>query len=147
MKKQNATLSTAESCTGGRIASSITRIAGASDYFKGTVVAYSNDVKINILSVDEKLIIDYGAVSEQVVTEMAVNVRKIMNSDYSIATSGIAGLSGGSLEKPIGTIWIAIVSSSKIYTFKNSFTNIRELNILRATNIAIVSLIKILLNK
>lgn len=147
LREKKATISTAESCTGGRIASAISKIAGASDYFKGSVVAYSNEIKENVLNVGKNDIEEYGAVSKEVVSEMARNVRKIMKTDYAIATSGIAGPTGGSPQKPVGTIWIAIADENDVYTINNTFSPYRELNILKTTNLAIASLIKILLNK
>lgn len=142
LKEKNKTLSTAESCTGGKIASLLTSISGSSEYFIGSVISYSNSVKINILNVIEEDIEKYGAVSQQVVEQMAVNVRELLNTDFSIATSGIAGPSGGSEEKPVGTIWIAIASKDGVVSKKHLFVSDRERNIMRTSNTALNMLIK-----
>ena len=101
-------LSVAESCTGGAIASRLTKIPGASQYFLGGVVSYSNEMKEKILHVPKKLFQNEGAVSEEVVTAMVKGVIEITGSEYGIAVTGIAGPAGGSPEKPIGTVWIAV---------------------------------------
>jgi len=106
------TLSLAESCTGGALAARLTAIPSASEYFKGSVVAYSNEIKEKVLGVQKRTLIEEGAVSEEVVKEMCLGVLALMNTDYSIAVSGIAGPSGGSVEKPVGTVWAAIGDSS-----------------------------------
>ncbi len=119
--EKKASLSTAESCTGGAIAAMITSVPGSSIYFTGSVIAYSNIIKESILGVDNKLINEYGAVSMQVAEAMASGVREKLNTDYSIATTGIAGPDGGSPEKPVGTVWVAIAGpegvSSRIFRF------------------------------
>ena len=131
LKQKGKTLSTAESCTGGYIAHLITSIPGSSAYFTGSVVAYSNSVKENILKVKPETLNKFGAVSEAVVLEMASNVRKIFNTDYSIAVSGIAGPDGGTEEKPVGTTWIAIATPAKSFAKKFLFGDNRERNIVR----------------
>ena len=108
--EQGKTLAIAESCTGGAIASKFTAMAGASQYLLGGVVAYSNDVKCNILGVNRDDIECFGAVSEVVALEMAEGVRRITGADYAIATTGIAGPTGGSKHKPVGTVWMAIAT-------------------------------------
>ncbi len=128
-KKQS--LSTAESCTGGAIAHLITSIPGSSEYFKGSVIAYSNEVKINILHVYKDTIDSEGAVSESVVKAMAENCRKVFNTDYSIAISGIAGPAGGSDEKPLGTVWMAVASDKGTVAEQRVFGNDRNTNISR----------------
>ncbi|HEC44342.1 MAG TPA: competence/damage-inducible protein A [Bacteroides sp.] len=110
LKDNNATLALAESCTGGTIASLITSVPGSSEYFIGGVVAYSNEIKQEVLGVDSKSIEKHGAVSREVVEQMAEGVRKRFGADYSIATSGIAGPDGGTDKKPVGTTWIAVAS-------------------------------------
>ena len=110
LTESGATLAVAESCTGGAIASKFTAMAGASAYLLGGVVAYSNDVKANILGVDPVSLACFGAVSEVVALEMAEGVRRITGSDYAIATTGIAGPDGGSKHKPVGTVWMAIAT-------------------------------------
>ncbi len=129
LQKQNFTLGTAESCTGGNIASKITSISGSSQYYVGSVVAYSNDVKRKILGVKEKTLEDFGAVSENTVIEMVKGTLKTLNCDYAIATSGIAGPTGGTEEKPVGTIWLACGNKDKIVTKKLQLGNNRQKNI------------------
>ncbi len=114
LKESGKTLSTAESCTGGYIAHLITSIAGSSDYFAGSVIAYSNEVKTKELKVKPVDLYKFGAVSQQVVEQMAVGVREKYQTDYSLATSGIAGPDGGTDEKPVGTIWIALATSTGV---------------------------------
>ena len=130
-------LAVAESCTGGTIASLFTRMAGASAYFMAGVVAYSNEAKRDILGVDYDNIMRYGAVSEIVAIEMAEGVRRISGADYAIATTGIAGPSGGSAEKPVGTVWMAIATPLGTRTMlRNSGTD-RSQIISRASAYAI----------
>ena len=107
---RKATLSTAESCTGGYIAHLITSVPGSSGYFAGSVVSYSNLIKEQELGVSKKDLLEFGAVSQQVVEQMALGIKKKYKTDYAIATSGIAGPTGGTPEKPVGTVWIAIAS-------------------------------------
>lgn len=102
------TLSVAESCTGGHLAARLTKMPGCSQYFLGGVVAYSNSCKTTLLGVDPELIVQKGAVSSEVVLQMARGVRTILTTDYSLAVSGIAGPEGGTLLKPVGTVWAAI---------------------------------------
>lgn len=123
------TLATAESCTGGGLAAQLVQKAGSSQYFKGGIVAYSNEVKMNILKVSEETLQKHGAVSEACVVEMAQNLKNIMHCDIGIAVSGIAGPGGGSIEKPVGTIWIACSYGSKTITKKITGGNLRETNI------------------
>lgn len=134
-KKQ--TLSTAESCTGGYIAHLITSISGSSTYFMGSVVAYDNRVKEEILGVSKQNLIDFGAVSQQVVEEMALGVRKRFKTDFAVATSGIAGPTGGTPEKPVGTVWIAVASSKGVVSKLLRFGNNRERNIRQAAIFAL----------
>ncbi len=145
--KNKLTLSVAESCTGGKISNMLTSVPGSSLYFKGGVVAYSNEIKINSLNVDKSIIEQYGAVSEQVVSEMAVNIREIFKTDYSVAVSGIAGPDGGTDLKPVGTVWIAVSSVIKTITRLYSMGNIREQNIQRSANTALTELLKLFLTE
>lgn len=108
LKSSNKTLSTAESCTGGYISHLITSIPGSSSYYMGSIISYSNSVKTNELGVSTQILETNGAVSEACVTQMAEGVRKKLNTDYAIATSGIAGPDGGTPQKPLGTVWIAV---------------------------------------
>ncbi len=111
--QNNQTLALAESCTGGAIASGLTKIPDASQYFLGSIVSYTNAAKKNILNVNQKTLDTFGAVSQETVTEMAIGAGEILKADYSIAVSGIAGPGGGSQEQPVGTIWAAIRSADK----------------------------------
>jgi nicotinamide-nucleotide amidase len=133
LRQNKSTLSVAESCTGGKISNLISEVPGASDYFTGSIIAYSNTIKQNVLGVEENSLVKHGAVSQQVVKAMAQGVRKIMGTDYSIATSGIAGPEGGTTKKPIGTIWIAVSSPQKTICKKFSLGMDRERNILRGS--------------
>ena len=139
------TVATAESCTGGYLAHLFTTVPGSSAYFMGSVVSYANQIKSDVLGVDEQLINDYGAVSEQVVEQMANHVRLKMNVDFALATSGVAGPDGGSEEKPVGTVWIAIASKDGVYSKKYMFEKNRERNIHRAS-LAAISLLRRALN-
>lgn len=140
LKAHGLTVSTAESCTGGNIAHQITLIPGSSAYFKGGVVSYANEIKENILHVNASDLEKFGAVSQQVVEQMALNVQKLFHTDCSMATSGVAGPGGGTEDKPVGTIWIAVCFRGKVISRKFLFSNNRELNIQRATNTALIML-------
>src|SRR5664279_174828 len=131
LKSKQNTLSTAESCTGGEIAHLITSVAGSSSYYKGSVIAYENSVKIQLLGVQASTIEKFGAVSEQTVREMAEGARKLFDTTYSVATSGVAGPDGGSGEKPVGTLWIAVASEKEVVCEKRVFGNDRTINITR----------------
>ena len=131
LQEKNQTLSTAESCTGGYIAHLITSVAGSSEYFKGSVVAYANETKENILGVRDKSLVEYGAVSEQVAVEMAEGVKSKLKTDYAIAVTGIAGPGGGTPEKPVGTTWIAIATPQKTIVKHFQMGEHRERNIRR----------------
>jgi len=129
LAEKNKTLSIAESCTGGYISQLITSIPGSSRYFKGSVIAYANEIKETILSVNPGLIEKHGAVSEEVVTEMQKGVVNLYNSDLSIATSGIMGPGGGSDEKPVGTVYIAVGDRERLKVRKLNLFKNRSLNI------------------
>lgn len=135
---QNKTISIAESCTGGNIAKTLTNISGSSTYFMGSIVSYANDVKINLLNVSEEDIKSHGAVSQTVVEQMAKSTRTLMRTDYAISTSGIAGPTGGSDEKPVGTVWIAVASAEKTISKKFLMPyNNRERNIAVSSSFAL----------
>jgi len=138
------TISVAESCTGGYISHLITSIPGSSEYFKGGIVSYANDIKASVLNVDPMLISKHGAVSKQVVSEMAQNILKIMDTDFAIATSGIAGPTGGTIEKPVGTVWIAIADKNSVIATKYNFGKHRGRTIRRTALTALDELRKIL---
>ncbi|MDR2802585.1 MAG: CinA family nicotinamide mononucleotide deamidase-related protein [Prevotellaceae bacterium] len=129
--ERRATVATAESCTGGKIASLLTSVAGSSAYFKGSVVAYDNAVKIHVLGVPAAAIEQYGAVSVQVAEQMAEGARRLLHADYAIATSGIAGPGGGTPEKPVGTVCIAVATPQGTHSEQRQFTNDRLRNIER----------------
>ncbi len=145
LKEKGAWLATAESCTGGAIASMITSVPGSSIYFRGSVVAYANLAKLELLHVNEVLIRQYGAVSKEVVEAMAAGAREILHADYAIATSGIAGPDGGTDDKPVGTVWIAIASPGGMFSAMHRFGDERERNIRRASVTALNMLRKAIL--
>jgi nicotinamide-nucleotide amidase len=133
--ERNATISTAESCTGGYIAHLLTSRAGSSAYYKGSIVSYANEIKQKLLKVSEETLIHEGAVSEQTVIQMAKECLSIMNTDYSIAVSGVMGPDGGTESKPVGTVWVAVANKKEVKTKLFQFRYNRERNIsLTATN-------------
>lgn len=140
LKKKKLTVSTAESCTGGSIAARLTSIAGSSEYFNGSIVAYSNEVKMKLLQVSPDTLEQYGAVSEQTVIEMVKGAMKALKTDCAVATSGIAGPGGGTPEKPVGTVWIAAGYKNEIRTYKQETNRGRAMNIERACNNALLIL-------
>ena len=123
---ENISISVAESCTSGLIASKITSISGSSAYFKGGIVAYQNEIKVNFLSVSQRMIDEKSEVSTEVVEQMALNVQDKFNSDFSLATSGYAGPSGGTKKNPIGTVFIAIATETKLVSSKFYFSGSRQ---------------------
>jgi nicotinamide-nucleotide amidase len=137
LREKKSTLSTAESCTGGNIAHMITSVPGSSNYFTGSVIAYDNRVKTQLLGINEKLIENEGAVSENVVRAMAEGVKRLLKTDYSVATSGIAGPDGGTEEKPVGTLWLAVASESGTVAEKHTFSTDRTTNITRFSLVAL----------
>ena len=142
LSERNQTFVTAESCTGGYVAHLITSVPGSSQYFLGSTVTYANEAKSSLLGISQDLITSNGAVSEEVVKAMAKNVREKLGADYAISTSGIAGPSGGSEEKPVGTIWIAIASKSGVEAKVFQFGDNRERNIVRSAQSALMMLYK-----
>ncbi len=146
LKSSKKTICTAESCTGGEIAHLITSVAGSSLYYKGSVIAYANAVKTQLLGVELKTLEKYGAVSEQTVIEMAEGARKLFKTDLAVATSGIAGPDGGTEEKPVGTLWIAVASENGVVTEKRSFGNDRIINIRRFSLVSLNLLRKQIIN-
>jgi len=137
LAKSNKTLSTAESFTGGLISSRISSVPGASEYFKGSVVAYDTNVKKDLLKLDEGIINDFSVVSSQVANEMANNVKKLLDSDYSISTTGNAGPTKGDSKKDIGLIYISIATPIETKSYKFNFGNNREKNIKKSVNKAL----------
>ncbi|HOI86774.1 MAG TPA: competence/damage-inducible protein A [Lentimicrobium sp.] len=132
LREKNFTLATAESCTGGYIAHLLTSVPGSSEYFKGSVVAYANEIKENILGVSALTIQKYGAVSQETVFEMAAGIIRHFNTNCAIAVSGIAGPDGGTPEKPVGTTWISVLSPMGAETRMFTFGEHRGRNIRRA---------------
>lgn len=114
LQKRGCTLATAESCTGGAIAAAVTAISGCSAVFKGSVVAYCNEVKAEVLGVNRETLSVYGAVSEETVRQMVLGVQSLLKVDCAVATSGIAGPGGGSPEKPVGTVWMAVAVGNRV---------------------------------
>lgn len=144
LRKANKTLSIAESCTGGYLSHLITSVAGSSDYFTGSIIAYDNKIKTGTLSVDAGTIENHGAVSEAVVNAMAENIRKKFNTDYAIAISGIAGPGGATEKKPVGTIWIALSSEKNTSAKKFMLGTDRIRNIQVASTTALNMLRKLI---
>lgn len=134
------TVSFAESCSGGYLSHLMTAIPGASEIFKGSAVAYANEIKMGLLGVSKSNIETYGAVSQQVVEEMALGASRLFETDYAIATSGIAGPTGGSDEKPVGTVWMAWAGHGKVISRKYLFGNSRERTILRSAETGLIEL-------
>lgn len=141
---QKKTVVTAESCTGGYIAHLLTSVPGASAYYLGSTLTYANEVKSGLLDIPQEMFEQHGAVSEEVVCTMAMNVRKKLKADYSIATTGIAGPGGGTEEKPVGTVWIAIATESGVEAKKFQFGDNRERNIVRTAQAGLMMLYKFL---
>lgn len=140
------TLAAAESCTGGYLSSLVTLTPGCSEYYKGSVTAYSNEIKEKVLGVNPETLKQFGAVSEQVALEMVEGAKQIMNADYAISTTGIAGPDGGTPEKPVGTVWIGVSGPNKTYAKKYVFVgDHRERNIVRSAQTALQMLRRMVL--
>lgn len=144
LREKNLTVSTAESCTGGSIAAKLTSVPGSSDYFKGGIVAYSNEIKESLLGVSSETLKKQGAVSEETVIEMVKGAMKALKTDCAVSTSGIAGPGGGTKEKPVGTVWIAAAYKNEIRTMKQDTDRGREMNVERAGNNAFLLLLDLL---
>ena len=146
LKQQGKTIATAESCTGGRLAAALNAQSGASAYYMGSVVAYDNSIKEQILGVRHDTLLQYGAVSEPTVCQMAEGVRNLLHTDYAIATSGIAGPTGGTIDKPVGTVWIAWATpnGTEAKCFHFGAAREREQITLRAVTEALVRLVECL---
>ena len=140
------TLAAAESCTGGYVSHLITLVPGCSDYYKGSVTAYSNEIKEKVLGVNPDTLRQFGAVSEEVALEMVKGVKKALNADYAISTTGIAGPSGGTPDKPVGTVWIGVSGPNKTFAKKYVFVgDHRERNIIRSAQTALQMLRRMVL--
>ena len=147
LKEKGATIATAESCTGGKLASLLNKHAGSSAFYWGSVISYDNSVKEQVLNVPAEMIKMHGVVSEEVVRIMAESIRKLIGTDYGIATSGIAGPSGGSKEKPVGTVWMAWATPKGTYAECFHLGKLREQITDRACMKALIGLLKILKNE
>ena len=146
LKGRELTVATAESCTGGSVAKMLTSISGSSSYFNGSIVSYTNQSKVDLLNVNNNDIDNFGAVSQQVVEQMAEGVRNKLHTDYGISTSGIAGPSGGTKEKPVGTVWIAVASKNRIVSKKLKLGYNRERNI-HVSSLSVLNLLRLELLK
>ncbi|MEM8567456.1 MAG: nicotinamide-nucleotide amidohydrolase family protein, partial [Bacteroidota bacterium] len=146
LKGNGLTVATAESCTGGYLAHMITSVPGSSAYFQGSVIPYHNDHKVKLLGVKQETLQEFGAVSKQTVIEMANGVRKRFGTSIGVSTSGVAGPGGGSEEKPVGTVWIAVSTQEETIARKLRLWKDREINI-KAASIAVLNLVRITLSK
>ncbi|MDD2952577.1 MAG: CinA family protein [Parabacteroides sp.] len=145
LKEEHLVMGTAESCTGGKIASLITSVSGSSEYFAGGVVSYSNEVKRNVLGVAEADLEAFGAVSQPVVEQMARGAMRVLGCDCVVATSGVAGPKGGTRSKPVGMVWIAVAYKERILSECYRFgKNPRWMNISLSTEAALEMLLKVI---
>lgn len=144
LKNKGLSISLAESCSGGYLAYLLTTVSGASDYFKGSIVSYANSAKMNLLNVSQSSLDEYGAVSKQVVEEMAKGALSALDTDCAIAISGIAGPDGGTIEKSVGTVWICTICKDSITSKQYMFGNSRENNIRRSATMAIVQMLRMI---
>lgn len=147
LRERKKTIALAESCTGGYISSLFTAIPGASEIFKGAIVPYTNKAKHELVQVDNGLFTTVGAVSREVVEQLAANVLKQFDSDYAISVSGIAGPTGGTAEKPVGTVWIAVADREKVVALKFQFGDNRQRNIVMTASAAINLLRRLILKE
>lgn len=144
---KHKTLGTAESCTGGRIAEAIISTPGASSYFKGSIIAYTNDIKETLLSVDPQVLEEQTAVSEQVAKDMAIGAIKAMGVDFAVSVTGIAGPGGEMSNIPVGTIWIGYGDKDEVRAFKLTENFGRDINLAIATNKALLLLLDFIKEK
>lgn len=144
LQHQNQTIATAESCTGGKLAALLSKHSGSSAFYKGSVISYANSVKRDILSVSDEILNTHGAVSEETVVVMANNIRKQLDADYGIAISGIAGPTGGTPDKPVGTVWMAWATPTQTITECVQLGKLREQITDRACQKAMIKLIQLL---
>jgi PncC family amidohydrolase len=130
------TVAVAESCTGGLLGAALTERPGSSAYFLGGIQAYANSVKEQLLGVSHETLLSFGAVSEEVASEMALGVQRLTGSDWALSTTGIAGPDGGSEEKPVGTVWVSVADSAAVYSHKllldGDRSNVRNHTVLEA---------------
>lgn len=144
LKDSNKTIGTGESCTGGLLGHRIASVPGASHYYKGSVTAYSNETKVQLLDVQEATINTHGAVSETTAKSMALGVAKTLSCDFAISTTGIAGPTGGTKEKPVGTVWIGFYLDGEVQAKRFHFTHDRIINIERTATVAMYELIRLM---
>lgn len=144
LSKKNLTLSICESCTGGMLGSIITEIPGSSKYFKGGIIAYSNEIKSKIIGVKNKTLKNFGAVSSQTAKEMALGLKRLTNSDIGISITGIAGPGGATKTKPVGLVYIGVIFKEKIKIKKNIFAGNRQQIRKKACEKALVLISKML---
>ena len=137
LARRSLTISVAESCTGGLLGSRITDVPGSSAYFMGGIIAYSNEVKIKELQVTEDTIAEHGAVSEETAREMAINIKRLMNTDLGLAVTGIAGPDGGSQEKPVGLVYVALASNEDVEVYRLNLKGDRKENKWQTTEYAL----------
>src|SRR5690554_3359675 len=137
LARRNLTIAVAESCTGGLLGSRITDVPGSSAYFMGGIIAYSNEVKIKELQVKEDTIAEHGAVSEETAREMAINIKRLMNTDLGLAVTGIAGPDGGSKEKPVGLVYVALASNEDVEVYRLNLKGDRKENKWQTTEYAL----------
>ncbi len=147
LTKNNLTISTAESCTGGKIAATLTAVSGASNYFKGSVVSYATETKINVLGIDNEVVKKYGVVSAEVASEMVKSVQKIMTSDYAIATTGNAGPTKGDAQADLGIVYVAIATPNSVFVEEFNFGQPREKVVDRTVSKALELIYKEILKK
>jgi nicotinamide-nucleotide amidase len=147
LTKNNLTISTAESCTGGKIAATLTAVSGASNYFKGSVVSYATETKINVLGIDNEVVEKYGVVSAEVASEMVKAVQKIMTTDYAIATTGNAGPTKGDAQADLGIVYVAIATPNAVFVEEFNFGQPREKVIDRTVSKALELIYKEILKK
>lgn len=137
LARRSLTISVAESCTGGLLGSRITDVPGSSAYFMGGIIAYSNEVKIKELQVKEDTIAEHGAVSEETAREMAINIKRLMDTDLGLAVTGIAGPDGGSKEKPVGLVYVALASNEDVEVYRLNLKGDRKENKWQTTEYAL----------
>ena len=142
LRIQNLSLSTAESCTGGNIAHMITEVQGASDVYYGSVVSYANSAKTNVLDVSREILYTHGAVSRETVIGMVEGVCRVMSTDCAVATSGIAGPTGGTDDKPVGTVWMAVKTPRGVKAYRHFFPGERTMVINKASTMALIHLLE-----
>ncbi len=147
LRDKNITIATAESCTGGNIAKNLTELTGSSSFFKGSIVSYSNDIKVDVLGVPQNVLDEFGAVSEETVVAMSSSVKQKLNTNASIAASGIAGPTGGTSQKPVGTVWVAVRLGDYLETKVLNLSKNRAVNIELATTYSLEMLWRICQNK